>query len=260
MPHPVIRLSREGEVAILLLDRAEKRNALDLGMWIALGEAMEECSADEALRAVVLRGAGEEAFCAGADIAAFATERGTPEREEVYGRELHLAFQRIRTCRHPTVAACRGWTMGGGMGIATMCDFRVGGPGTRMGIPARNLGIFYAHAEIDPILQICGYATTAEILIEGRVLAGEEALAKGLLSRLVPDDAVQAEALALARRIAEGSPLSARFHKKAMQRLRGELPLTEADLAEEGSFAFTEDFRNAAEAFLARRRPVFRGF
>lgn len=259
MPHPVIKTSREGEIATVLIDRAEKRNALSLPMWIALGEAFAELSTDESLRCVIVRGAGEEAFCAGADIAAFQTERGTPELEEVYGRELHQAFHAIRTCLHPTIAACSGWTMGGGCGIATMCDFRVGSEATRMGIPARNLGIFYAYEEIDPIMQSVGYAVTAELLIEGRVFTGVEAYQKGLLSRLVPDGAVHTEAEALARRIAQGSPLSARFHKKAMQKLRGALPVTEADLREQSSFAFTEDFRNAAQAFLEKRRPVFRG-
>lgn len=259
MPHDIIRTSIEGDIATILIDRAEKRNALSLPMWIALGEAFEATSANTALRAVIVRGAGEEAFCAGADIAAFATERGTPEREAVYGRELHGAFHAIRTCLHPTIAACSGWTMGGGCGIATMCDFRVGSPATRIGIPARNLGIFYAYDEIDPIMQIVGYAVAAEILIEGRVFTGEEALAKGLLSRLVPDGTVHAEAEALARRIAQGSPLSARFHKRALQQLRGELPITEADRQAEGSFAYTQDFANAARAFLEKRKPVFEG-
>lgn len=259
MPHDLIRTSREGVVATVLIDRAAKRNCLDLPMWVALGEAFAALSADETLRAVIVRGAGEDAFSAGADIAAFAQERGTPEREAVYARELHNAFHAIRTCLHPTIAACSGWTMGGGCGIATMCDFRIGSPGTRMGIPARNLGIFYAYEEIDPILQMVGYAVTAEILIEGRVFHGEEAHAKGLLSRLVPDGAVHAEARALAERIAQGSPLSARFHKRAMQQLRGELPITAEDRVREGSFAYTEDFRDAARAFLEKRKPVFQG-
>ena len=259
MPHEMIKTSREDVVATVLIDRQDKRNCLDLPMWVALGEAFAALSADESLRAVVVRGAGEEAFCAGADIAAFGHERGTPDREAIYGSELHNAFHAIRTCLHPTIAACSGWTMGGGCGIATMCDFRIGSPATRMGLPARNLGIFYADEEIDPILQICGYAATAEILIEGRVLTGEEAYQKGLLSRLVDDGAVHAEAEALARRIAQGSPLSARFHKRAMQQLRGELPVTEEDRVREGAFAYTEDFRNAARAFLEKRKPVFQG-
>lgn len=259
MPHDVIKTTIAGDIATVLIDRVEKRNCLSLPMWVALGEALNALSANEALRAVIIRGAGEEAFCAGADIAAFSEERGTPEREAVYGRELHGAFHAIRTCIHPTIAACSGWTMGGGCGIATMCDFRVGSAATRMGIPARNLGIFYAFEEIDPILQAVGYAVTAELLIEGRVFTGEEAFHKGLLSRIVAEGTVHAEAEALAQRIAQGSPLSVRFHKYAMQRLRGDLPITPQDRVREESFAYTEDFRNAAAAFLAKRKPVFQG-
>jgi enoyl-CoA hydratase/carnithine racemase len=259
MPHPMIRSTREGDIALVTIDRPAKRNALDLPMWIGLAEAMEQASADASLRCVVIRGAGEEAFSAGADITAFERERGTPEREEVYGRELSRSFQSVRLCVHPVVAACRGWTMGGGCGIATMSDFRVGGPGTRMSIPARNLSLFYHYAELDPLLQSVGYAVACELLIEGRVFTGEEAFQKGLLTRLVPDDSVQEEAMALAHRIAQGAPLSNRFHKAALQRLRGALPVTEAELAAVGDFAFTDDFREATRAFIEKRKPVFRG-
>ena len=259
MPHPFIQTTRDGEIAIVTIDRPAKRNAMDLPMWIALREAMEAHSADDTLRCVVLRGAGEEAFCAGADIAAFSTERGTPEREAVYGEELGRSFQSLRLCRHPVVAACRGWTMGGGAGLATMSDFRIGGPGTRIGIPARNLNIFYAYGELDPILQSVGYAVAVELLIEGRVFTGEEAYEKGLLSRLVPDDQVQDAALALARRIAQGAPLANRYHKRALQRLRGELPITAEELEASRSYPYTEDFHEAARAFVEKRRPVFRG-
>jgi enoyl-CoA hydratase/carnithine racemase len=259
MPHPLIRTERQGDIALVTIDRPAKRNAMDLAMWIAIAEAMEAASADGSLRCVVIRGAGEEAFSAGADIAAFQQERGTPEREAVYAREISRGFQSIRRCIHPVVAACRGWTMGGGCGIATMADFRVGGPGTRMGIPARNLSLFYHYGELDPLLQTVGYYVACELLIEGRVLTGEEAFQKGLLSRLVPDEAVVEESLALARRIAEGAPLSNRFHKAALQRLRGPLPLTEADDEAAKDFAYTEDFREAVQAFLDKRRPVWRG-
>jgi enoyl-CoA hydratase/carnithine racemase len=259
MPHPLIQTTREGAIALVTIARPEKRNAMDLPMWIALAEAMEACSADATLRCVVLRGAGEEAFCAGADIAAFAHERGTPEREAVYGRELTRSFGAIRGCLHPVVAACRGWTMGGGAGIATMADFRVGGPATRIGIPARKLNIFYAYTELDPILQSVGYAVAMEMLVEGRVFDGAEAYAKGLLSRLVADEAVQEEAMAMAQRIAEGAPLANRFHKQALQRLRGALPLTEADWEASRSYPYTEDFHEAARAFVEKRPAVFRG-
>ncbi len=255
----MIRSERDGEVAVVTIDRPAKRNALDLPMWIALAEAMEAASADDSVRCVLIQGAGEDAFSAGADIGAFEQERGTPEREAVYGREISRSFQSIRRCVHPVVAACRGYTMGGGCGIATMSDFRVGGPGTRMSIPARNLSIFYHPGELDPLLQSVGYAVTCELLIEGRVFTGEEAFQKGLLTRLVPDDQVKAEAMALARRIVQGAPLSNRYHKAMLQRLRGPLPLTEAELGAVSDFAYTEDFREATRAFLEKRKPVFRG-
>ncbi|HUA78107.1 MAG TPA: enoyl-CoA hydratase-related protein, partial [Acetobacteraceae bacterium] len=152
-----------------------------------------------------------------------------------------------------------GACIGGGAGIATMCDFRVGGEGIRFGITARNLGIWYAYAEIDPILSLVGSGVAAELLIEGRIFNGREAYEKGLLSRVVPDREVAAEALALAQRIAEGSPLSARFHKQAIRRLRGPLPLTAAEEAEANGFAETEDFQNAFRAFLAKQKPRFVG-
>jgi enoyl-CoA hydratase/carnithine racemase len=151
-----------------------------------------------------------------------------------------------------------GVCVGGGAGIGTMCDFRVGGEGIRFGVTARNLGIWYPYAEIDPIIQIVGTGVAAEILIEGRIFTGREAYEKGLLSRLVPDDAVEAEALALAERISEGSPLSARFHKAALRKLRGTLPITPEDAQGVNDFADTEDFHDAARAFLARRKPVWR--
>jgi enoyl-CoA hydratase/carnithine racemase len=259
MPHPKILSERDGDIAIVTINRPEKRNALDIAMWLALAEALEQAGADDAVRCVVIQGAGEEAFSAGADIAAFQQERGTPQREAVYARDFGRSMRAIRHCRHPVVAACRGWTMGGGAGIATMSDFRVGGPSTRIGIPARNLNIWYGYEELDPILQSVGYAVACEILIEGRVLTGEEALQKGLLSRFVPDEQVKPEALALAKRIARGAPLANRFHKQALQKLRGDLPITQADIEANGGFAYTEDFREATRAFLEKRKPVFKG-
>lgn len=257
---PHIRTERpEPHIAVVVFDRPEKRNAFDLAMWRALGAAMRRLDADEGLRCVVLRGAGAEAFSAGADISAFEAERGTREKEEVYAAVLHDSLQALRTCRHPTVAMIRGVCIGGGAGIATMCDFRIGGESIRFGITARNLGIWYPYAEMDPVLQIAGYAVAAEVFIEGRIFDGREAYAKGLLSRVVPDGQVEEEAMALARRIAEGAPLSARFHKRALQRLRGPLPVSPEEEAAVHEFVHTADFQNAFRAFLAKRRPVFEG-
>jgi enoyl-CoA hydratase len=257
--HPNLPVTREGEIAVVTFARPEVRNAFNLAMWQALQTTLESLSADETLRCVVLRGQGPEAFSAGADISAFVAERGTRALEDHYAAVLHTSMQSIRLCRHPVVAMIRGICLGGGAGIATMCDFRVGGEGIRFGITARNLGIWYPYAEIDPILAIAGSGVAAEILIEGRIFSGREAYEKGLLSRVVPDEAVEAEAMALAARIASGSPLSARFHKAALRLLRGPLPITAEQDAAVNGFAETEDFQAAFRAFIAKQKPVWRG-
>jgi len=259
MDEPHLRVSRAGMIATVTFDRPEVRNALNLAMWAGLKRVMDALSADDTLRCVVLRGAGDKAFSAGADIAAFADERGSREKEDRYALILHEGFQSIRLCRHPVVAMIMGACIGGGAGIATMCDFRVGGEGSRFGITARNLGIWYPYAEIDPIVQLAGTGVVAEILIEGRILSGREAYEKGLYSRVVPDQQVEAEAMALAQRICQGSPLSARFHKAALRKLRGPLPITAAEDAAVNDFAATADFTNAVRAFLEKRQPEFEG-
>jgi enoyl-CoA hydratase len=258
MAHPHIDVARHEATAVVTLNRPEVRNALNLPMWQALADAMRELSADDGLRAVVLRGAGGN-FSAGADIKSFAAERGSRAQEDRYAAVLHESMQSIRLCRHPVVAQLQGVCIGGGAGIATMCDFRVGGEGIRFGITARNLGIWYPYAEIDSLVQIAGVGVAAEILIEGRIFSGGEAYEKGLLSRVVADDRVEAEAMALAERIATGSPLSARFHKAALRKLRGSLPITADDEAAANGFVETEDFRNAARAFVEKRKPIFVG-
>ena len=168
-------------------------------------------------------------------------------------------MQSIRLCQHPVVAMIMGYCLGGGAGIATMCDFRVGGENIRMGITARNLGIWYPYAEIDPIITLAGTGVASEMLIEGRIFTGREAYEKGLLSRVVADEQVETEALALAERIVQGAPLSARYHKAALQKLRGPLPVTRAEERATSDFTKTEDFRNACKSFMAKQKPVFQG-
>lgn len=256
--HPLLPITRDGDVATVTFNRPEMRNCFNLSMWEGFQATMEALSADDALRCIILRGAGDQAFCTGADISAFEQERGTPELEDHYGLVLHNSMQSIRLCQHPVVASISGFCIGGGAGIATMCDFRVGGDGVKFGITARNLGIWYPYAEIDPIIQMVGTAVAAEILIEGRIFSGREAFEKGLLSRVVPDAEVVAEAVALAGRIAAGAPLSARFHKAALRKLRGKLPITPAEDLAVNDFVRTQDFQDAFRAFKAKRKPVWR--
>jgi len=254
-----VLLSRDGPVATVTFNKPDKLNALDKMMWTRLGAIMRELSEDDALRCVVLRGAGGKAFAAGADIAEFATERANASQAKLYGAVIHHTMQAVAHCRHPTVALIEGACIGGGLEIAAMCDMRVCGKASRFGVPINKLGLTMAYGELAGLLALVGRAVTLEILLEGRILDAEDAFRKGLVNRVVADDQVEAESYALARRIADGAPLVARWHKQFIERLtvHANIPAEEWDV---GFACFdTEDYRIGVKAFLEKTKPKFEG-
>jgi enoyl-CoA hydratase/carnithine racemase len=254
-----ILIERDGAIATVTLNRPDKLNALNRAMWAGLGDTMRRLSGNDALRCIVLRGAGGKAFAAGADIAEFATERANARQAKQYGALIHATMQAVAQCRHPTVALIEGACVGGGLEIAAMCDMRVCGTSSRFGVPINRLGLTMAYGELAGLLALAGRAITLEILLEGRVFDADEAYRKGLVNRVVADDQVEAESYALARRIADGAPLVARWHKQFIERLT-----VRADIAPEewdtGFACFdTDDYRAGVQAFLARTKPKFEG-
>jgi enoyl-CoA hydratase/carnithine racemase len=252
-------VERDGFVATVVLNRPDKLNALTKPMWQRLGETMRALSDDDALRCVVLRGAGGKAFAPGNDIAEFATERANAAQGKAYGRVMHGALDAIAQCRHPTVALIEGICVGGGLEIAALCDLRICGEGSRFGVPISKLGLVMAHAELAALLQLAGRATALEMLLEGRVFGAREALDKRLVHRVVPDAEVANEAYATARRIAAGAPRVARWHKQFLRQLETRQPLTEAERDEGYACYDSEDFRIGVRAFLAKAVPEFVG-
>jgi enoyl-CoA hydratase len=254
-----IVVTREGSIATVMLNRPDKLNALTKPMWRALGEAIDALSADDSLRCVIVRGAGEKAFSPGNDIAEFATERANKAQAIEYGHVMHATARALAGCRHPLVAQIHGVCVGGGLEIAALCDLRICGTSSRFGAPIKNLGLVMAYPEMLPLVRLAGTDVAVEILLEGRIFDALEAKEKRLVTRVVPDDQVAAEALATAQRIADGSPLVARWHKKFARRLAESRPIT-ADEYDECFDCFdTEDFRIGYAAFLAKKKPVFLG-
>ena len=254
-----ILVTRDGAVATVALNNPDKLNALNQAMWQRLGNVMRELSAEENLRCIVLRGAGNKAFASGADISEFATERANSLQAKAYGESIHGAMRAIADCRHPTVALIQGVCVGGGLEIASMCDLRICGASSRFGVPVNRLGLVMAYGEMQGLMMLVGRATALEIMLEGRVFGAEEAREKGLVNRVVPDDKVIEEAYATARRIADGAPLAARWHKRFINRLGDPRPLTEAERDESYACFDTEDFRIGYRAFLAKKKPEFKG-
>jgi enoyl-CoA hydratase/carnithine racemase len=254
-----VLLSRDGDVAMLTLSNVERLNALSLAMWEQLGAHMKKLDADESLRCIVMRGAGDKAFAAGADIANFAAERANSKQAREYGTRIAGSMRALAECRHPVVALIQGACIGGGLLVASQADIRICGESSRFGVPVKNLGLVEAYDELQGMMRVVGRAATLEILLEGRIWGAREAYEKGLVSRVVPDDKVPEEAHAAARRIAEGAPLAARWHKKFVRRLADPRALTEAEFDESYACFDTEDFREGVAAFLAKRKPQFKG-
>jgi enoyl-CoA hydratase len=254
-----ILAERDGAIATVTLNRPERLNALDKAMWSRLGSAMQELDRDDSLRCIVLRGAGDRAFAAGADISEFHSERANSKQAQAYSEGGIGWLRAVAECRHPTLALIQGACVGGGLLIASQCDLRICNESARFGVPVKNLGLTESYEELAGMLRLLGPAASLEILLEGRIWNAREAYEKGLVSRVVPDADVVAEAYAAARRIAEGAPLVARWHKKFIRRLLDPRPLTAEERAEGYACFDTEDFREGVAAFLAKRKPQFTG-
>ena len=258
MSDPVY-VERDDAIATVVLNNPDRLNAMSFGMWMRLGEIMRELDADASLRCVVLRGAGDQAFAAGADISEFETARANAKVAKDYGRRIEGTMRAVQESRHPTLAMIHGVCVGGGLEVAAQCDLRICGESSRFGIPINKLGLVVGYGEMAALIDLVGRASALEILLEGRVFGAAEAQQKGLVNRVVADDKVEEEAMSAARRIAAGAPLVARWHKKFARRLADPRPLTEAE-RDEGYVCFdTEDYRIGFKAFLAKQKPQFQG-
>lgn len=253
-----IDLSIAGEIATLTLNNPEKLNAINLAMWQQIAQNMADLAVDREVRCVVIRGAGEEAFAAGGDLEEFVTARTTLEQALYYHGEVARALNAIADSPHPTVALIRGACIGGGLEIAGSCDLRIAGEGAKFGAPINKLGFSMYPGEMEALLRLAGPAVIKEILLEGRILGSQEAYAKGLVTRVVPDVQVDDEAYATARRICNGAPLVAGWHKQWISRLLDGRPLSDEEKAASFAFLETEDYKEGLAAFLEKRKPAFK--
>jgi enoyl-CoA hydratase/carnithine racemase len=254
-----ILVERRDDIAVVTINRPEKRNALRAQDWAAIADTLDELGADDDLRCLALRGAGQNAFCAGADISGFEDERSTREKVRTYEQVTGRAFAAAHTCRHPVIAMVHGFCLGGGFELALGCDLRISGISGRFGIPAKNVGLFLSYSLLELLIDAGGKAIAKEILLEGRALPALEAQAKNLITRVVDDDGLEDDVMSAARRIADGAPLSARWHREALRRIAQPGPYSEAELEAQYDYADSDDYKAGYQAFLDGNKPAFKG-
>ena len=246
-------------IAVVTLNRPEKRNVVSLAMWRGLGEIYRDFARRSDVRVVIMTGAGGH-FCGGADISEFAKVRSTVADARAYGEAGHAATQAIMDLPQPTIAAVHGYGVGGGCGLALACDMRVGDATTQMGIPAARLSIVYSTLDCSLLLRAVGLANAKLVLYSGRYFPLADCRAMGLID-VVSEQGALPGAHALAQELSTRAPLSQRGAKVVLEALdRREVDQRAAEIATVQEAAVnSEDYREARQAFLEKRVPVFKG-
>lgn len=250
-------VERAGPVLRVTFNRPEQRNAMTWSMYDGLLGACREADDDPDVRAMVLRGAGGDAFVAGTDIAQFAEFDGGASGVE-YERRMTALLDRLGAVRVPTVAVVTGFCVGAGLAIAAACDLRVATRTSRFGVPiARTLGNCLSTATMSLLVSHFGQGRTLDLLLRARMMTAQEAYAAGFVTELCEPGDVDATASAVVDRLVEHAPLTMWAAKEAVRRLRTSRLPDDADILRRvyGS----DDFRSGVRAFVAKEHPSWTG-
>lgn len=251
-------LTKDGAIATLTINRPEKRNPISFAMWKMLPGLVEQVESDDEIKVLVVRGAGEKAFSAGADISEFETYRADSEGARVYNQATHIAERALAGLSKPAIAMIHGFCIGGGAEIALACDLRFGDTNARFGITPARLGIVYSLTATKQLTDLAGPSVTKYILYSGEHLLAQRAYEVGVLDELLEPDALEERVYEFAKLIASRSQYSVKAAKVIVGKIQaGHVEDDDETLALRNDSFDGADYKEGVRAFLEKRSPVF---
>jgi enoyl-CoA hydratase/carnithine racemase len=260
-PTGKILSEKDGAIGWLVFHHPERLNAVSLEMWVAAGKVIEDFGRDDAVRVVILRGAGDKAFTSGGDISAFDADRSTAESRAAAERSRSRVRHRLASLEKPTIAMIRGYCIGGGLGIAMCCDLRIATENSTFAVPAAKLGLGYGHAGVKRLMDVVGPSFTKEIFYTARQFNAEEAKTMGLVNRVVANGELESYVKKYAETIAGNAPLTIKALKTVVRELvKDESKRDVAAMETAVNTCFrSKDYIEGRDAFMEKRKPVFTG-
>jgi enoyl-CoA hydratase/carnithine racemase len=252
---------KDGGVGTVIFNNPERHNAVSLEMWEATKRILDDFAADKDIRVVVLTGAGGKAFVSGADVSKFESERASLEAAKAYGLKSEAAYSAVYEFPKPTIAMIRGYCIGGGLGLATCCDLRICSDNSRFAVPAAKLGLGYGYVGLKRLIDLVGPAYAKEIFYTARQFDAQEALAMGLVNRVVPAVELESVVRSYTDMICANAPLTLNAVKITVAEVlkdESKRDISRATAAVEKCFA-SRDYTEGRTAFMEKRKPVFTG-
>lgn len=248
-------------VGVITFNNPDKRNAMSLEMWEGFGEALTALRDDDSVRVVILRGAGGKAFVSGADISEFEKTRHDAAASEDYGKRSAAQRALLADYPKPTIACIQGFCLGGGMQVAMLADIRIAAHDSQFGIPAARLGIAYGYDGLQHLVSLVGPSWARLLMYTGMRIDSTEALRIALVERVIPDDQLWGETMAIAATISQNAPLAIKAAKITIAEVLKDESARDMDAIKAIGTACMDsaDFREGRQAFMEKRKPQFQG-